>query len=177
MFMEVLTKQDTRSLQILLVDDDAEDRLFITELLEEAFENKLDLKIETAANYADAIACIRKNQYSLALLDFQIGFRNGLDLLHRIHEMGRNFPVVFITGQGDEHVAVEAIKGGAVDYLLKGELNTELIQETILKVAQIPSSEVADHYKQLFTKAAKSKFDFHNFIYLDQLVKMFGGKQ
>lgn len=82
--------------------------------------------------------------FDLVVLDYRIGDRNGLELL-RVFRQRKGFPpVVMITGQGDESLAVDAIRAGAADYLSKQGLTQDALVATLEKALASHPREVAD---------------------------------
>lgn len=92
----------------------------------------LPYEIEIAETVAQGVELLHKSNYDLVLIDYQLPDGTGLELLERIG----NTPSIFITGCGDEMVAVKALKSGAYDYLVKGrELQyLDVLPESIEKV-------------------------------------------
>ncbi|MDA0772390.1 MAG: response regulator [Cyanobacteria bacterium] len=170
----VVQKPAAKQFRILLVDDDPEDQLLMAELIEESFETNFNFVIDEASNYADAVAKLSHTSYDLAILDYKLGYKNGLDLLKRVKELGLNLPVIFVTGQGDEHTAVEAIKGGAVDYLIKGELSVDLVTKTFSKFFQVNKSSLSSSIKKFISahkeQGKQDSVDLKVFMNLDKLV-------
>jgi PAS domain S-box-containing protein len=112
---------------IAIVDDCAEDRMVYRRLLE---CNKQHIyKILEFELAADALECCQRQMPDLILLDFLLPDATGLEFLEELKLCtGRNqLPVVMLTGQGDESVAVQAMKNGAQDYLVKGRLTNEAL--------------------------------------------------
>jgi two-component system, NtrC family, nitrogen regulation response regulator GlnG len=73
----------------------------------------------TAATAADGLAQAAEQNPDVIVLDIQLPDRSGLDLFREIHARAPRRPVVFITAHGTADTAIEAMKGGAFDYLLK----------------------------------------------------------
>lgn len=76
----------------------------------------------TVTQVRDGQSCLDmldRQPYALVLLDYGLPRMNGLEVLRRIREAGLAVPVVMATGQGDERIAVEAMKLGAADYVVK----------------------------------------------------------
>ncbi|MCA8911547.1 MAG: EAL domain-containing protein [Planctomycetes bacterium] len=73
----------------------------------------------TVATGGDAVEWLRENDADLLLIDNVLPDMHALDLLDRIEEVGRHFPFIVTTGNSSESVAVELMKRGAVDYVIK----------------------------------------------------------
>ncbi len=99
---------------ILVVDDDR--GLLI--LIEGALRAEGWI-VATAASGADALAWLQEHSADLLLLDLKLHDVEGRAFISTLADAGRPVPFVVITGQGDERVAVEMMKRGALDYLVK----------------------------------------------------------
>jgi len=75
-----------------------------------------------------------ENSADLMLLDFKPGDMSGNELLQRLEKAGKAIPFIVITGHGDEQLAVDMMKRGAYDYMLKGSSFLELLPATIVRV-------------------------------------------
>jgi len=110
---------------ILVVDDNpAIRRLFERILTAEGF-NML-----SAASLEEASGIINSRKVDMAFIDLFLPDGNGIDLLYAIRKKYEDVPVVVITGHGTIEVAVEAMKAGAFDFLLKPLEHVELIKLT-----------------------------------------------
>jgi len=99
---------------ILIVDDDRGLlRLVQSALRREGFSTA------TAASGQEALQWLTRQQADLLLLDLKLPDLEGRDLIQQLAQRQRSVPFVIITGQGDERVAVEMMKSGALDYLVK----------------------------------------------------------
>ncbi len=119
-------------LKVLIVDDDSDDVLILKDLLHTALRNQ-DFQIESVSCYKQAIAKLVAENYDLCFVDYILGAENGLYLLSRIKQAELTVPVVFVSGQEDERVAVAAIEKGAEEYLLKSELNADIVKQVIFE--------------------------------------------
>lgn len=110
-------------IQLLLVDDNPMDAALAQCLL-----RTLDKELPVVTRWVDsaekAMEEIRRQPYDLLLLDYQLPGASGLDVLAELHKLprARQPAVIMLTASGSEKVAVEAMKGGAKDYLRKDEL-------------------------------------------------------
>ena len=104
-------------MRILHVEDNAVD----ADLVERALGRSLpDSQIEHVATLADARDYLQKpERFDLALIDLKLPDGSGLDLLGEIQDRGHPFPVVMLTGSGDQNAAIAALHSGADDYVSK----------------------------------------------------------
>src|SRR6516162_5314370 len=112
-------------LHVLVVDDDPDTRSNLADILE------LDgYKVETCGTAREALARDNWSEYSAILLDRRLPDGNAEALLPKLRELAPQAAVLVVTGYGDVHSAVAAIRLGAADYLLKpidsGELRARL---------------------------------------------------
>lgn len=108
---------EMRSLQqILLVDDDPNDRLLATRQLKREFPN---LKIQEATNWEQFESALEEDSFDLVITDYDLRWSNGLDVLRAVKDHYPDRPVVMFTDSGTQEIAVEAMKAGLEDYVLK----------------------------------------------------------
>ena len=115
-------------LRILLVDDDEVDRLAVKRLLRRA---GFAAEIDERSDRAGALAAAQQHRYDCVLLDYRLPGTDGVSLLRSLRDRGVGAPVVALTGQGDEEVAVELMKAGAADYLNKNALTPERLERSL----------------------------------------------
>ena len=102
---------------ILLVEDESAH----TELIARAFENnRKQFRLAVAANLKEANSFLATSTPDLAIVDFLLPDGKGTDLLLSEKDLSP-FPIVMMTAYGDENLAVEAMKAGALDYVVKSE--------------------------------------------------------
>src|ERR1019366_9473188 len=82
-------------------------------------------------NYDDAFAAVRRGEYEILLLDYRRGERTGLELLRESQAFNSRPPMILLTGQGDHEIDIEAMKAGAADYLIKGQLNPDMLDRAM----------------------------------------------
>jgi len=111
---------------ILVVDDDQG----LLRLMERTLKRE-GFVTATAGSGKDAIAWLAKNTADLILLDLKLQDIEGKELINQLKSIARLVPFIIITGQGDERVAVEMMKCGALDYLVKDVQFIELVPEVV----------------------------------------------
>src|SRR5262245_32313739 len=107
-----------QTLRVVLIDDDEDYFVIVRDLLAEAQGFHIELK--WFDSYESGLAAISQNYTDVFIVDYRLGAHNGLDLLNEASARKLNSPFILLTGQGDQEIAVEAMKAGAVDYLIKG---------------------------------------------------------
>jgi len=115
-------------LRILLVDDDDVDRLAVKRLLK---QTRFEVSVEERTDRESALAAARPNAFDCVLLDYNLPGTDGLEILTEMRALGDTVPVIALTGQGDEEVAVSLMKAGAVDYLNKNNLTAERLERSL----------------------------------------------
>jgi diguanylate cyclase (GGDEF)-like protein len=125
------------NIRILIAEDDEDDLLIFQELILEGtdwdyyYRRYAEVVVESAITREDVIRKLAESQYDLFFLDYRLGESNGLDILKEIREKGYTLPVIMLTGQGDQEVAVQAMKNGATDYLVKSGLTSESLSKAV----------------------------------------------
>lgn len=114
---------------VLIVDDSPEDAELIADLLDEIDEGAFLTTVNHDA--AKAVHDIRYNDFDLVLVDYNMPGNDGLWLLSELQVECLTIPVIFLTGSGDERVAVQALKLGATDYVSKVDIDAKSLGESI----------------------------------------------
>jgi PAS domain S-box-containing protein len=115
--------------RVLLVDDDEDDFIITRDLISEIGARRYQL--DWVSNYAAALASIRRGEHDICLLDYRLGQNTGLDLLRETRALNLCPPMILLTGQGDQQIDLEAMKAGAADYLVKGQLTANQLDRAI----------------------------------------------
>ncbi len=120
---------------ILIVDDSDEDRATYSRYLKKDIISTY--KIVEAESGEEGLEQLALIQPDLILLDYLLPDFNGLELIEELKTQVRKIPpIIMLTGQGNELVAVEAMKSGVKDYLIKGKLTPETLTISIKNVLQ-----------------------------------------
>lgn len=138
--------------RILLIDDDPEDRVVAMRELSEELPDAEILDIRSAADF-DRV--MREEDFDLVITDYQLRWTTGLDLLRRLKRERPLVPVIMFTASGGEEIAVDAMKSGLDDYIIKSTDQSFKLRNAIRAAAehiarQEALSEAEIRYRDLF---------------------------
>ncbi|PAC30672.1 hybrid sensor histidine kinase/response regulator [Flectobacillus sp. BAB-3569] len=141
------------NIKLLLVDDDEDDYFLTCDYLKQIPGQNIE--VTWAKSFSMAISKLTQIKFDICFFDFRLGAKTGLDLLRIVKEHRISTPMVMLTGKGHKEIDEEAMKLGAMDYLIKGELDTEKIERCIrysLERAQTLQTlrESEAQYKSIF---------------------------
>jgi len=128
-------------LNILLIEDNPGDARLIKEILREAGTADMDVEWET--RLSSGLSRLQQGSISAVLLDLGLPDATGLETVTKVCSRFPEIPVVVLTGQGEEAVAVQAVKRGAQDYLVKGAVDTMVLVRSIRYAIERKQMEVA----------------------------------
>lgn len=114
---------------VLLIEDDEDDYVLVRSLLSKISFASYELK--WVPSYHEALEAAGEDRHDVCLLDFRLGEYDGLELLAELTRRGCRKPIIFLTGQGNHQVDIEAMTLGASDFLIKGELSAPLLERSI----------------------------------------------
>jgi PAS domain S-box-containing protein len=115
--------------RLLIVDDDEDDFIITSDLIHSIPSS--GFSINWCYSYKDALEQMQNRRYDIYFIDYRLGAKTGLDLLKEAIAAGCEEPVILLTGKGNHDVDMEAMRVGAMDYLIKGELNEEKLERSI----------------------------------------------
>jgi len=116
---------------VLLVDDDPMVRAAMTAMLAH-----LGMSVVQAEDGASGLAAIRKSQPDIVLLDLSMPGMPGIDALPVIVNEFPSLPIVVVSGQSLMEDAIEALRRGAWDYIIKPVFNTEILSHVIVRALE-----------------------------------------
>lgn len=116
--------------RLLIVDDDE----LILNIFRLSFFGD-EIVVQTAMSADQAESSFRESRPDAVICDIQLGHVSGLDLYRTFREIDPKVPVIFMTGQGTAHSAIEAMRLGAFDYLLK-PIDADAILRTVARALE-----------------------------------------
>ncbi len=115
--------------KVLLIDDDRL-QFRLTQAHFKSFQTDL-YELDWAATYEEGITRLLSGDYVACLLDYQLGERDGLQLIREAMTQGCRTPIVFLTAETADRVDIAAMNAGALDYLVKGEITPRMIERSL----------------------------------------------
>lgn len=107
-------------LKVLMVEDSEDDELLILRTLHKGGFAPESLRVETAGQMADAL---RGQPWDIVLCDFKLPQFDGLDAIALVYELDLDIPILLVSGSIGEEMAVECMRRGADDYIMKDNLS------------------------------------------------------
>lgn len=135
------------TINILVVEDDEVDRMAVRRALKAA---GMTVEITVAVDCQSAMEAIApardhppptQRSFDCILLDYRLPDGDGLNLVQEIRAAGLKLPLIVLTGQGDEQLAVELMKSGASDYLAKSKVSPETLSRSVRNAVRIYRAE------------------------------------
>ena len=118
------------TIRVLLVEDNPGDARLVEILLSEA-DSPSSFEVTQVGRLDEALECLNQQDFDVVLLDLLLPDSGGLKTVDRVRTVAPGAPVVVLSGQADENVALQALQSGAQDYLIKGQGDGDLIARTI----------------------------------------------
>ena len=120
---------ENKLIPALLVERDAKATRFLRESLSALTTSEIDLAV--AHGVAEALAMLQRAEPHAVLLDLCLSGPEGLETFERIHERAPTIPIVILTCHEDEALALEALRRGAQDYILKSKIDGKILTRVI----------------------------------------------
>jgi len=134
-------------MNLLIIDDTQSDHDITVEFLEEAGG---DYNFFHAFSATEGIEIYSKNHIDCVLLDYNMPDKDGLETLQQLTGFNKSVPIIMITGEGNEFVAVTAMKLGSQDYIPKRILTPSALKRAV---------ERAVEHSEIFRKMEKYRLD------------------
>jgi len=155
----------SNALTVFAVDDDEGELELLSRVLE-GIPN-IDIEIHKYTDPNLALIEFMNHNADLIFLDYQLGEMTAIDLLHQLRRIGDQRPAIVLTGRGDEYAAAELTRAGADDYIIKVDLEVEVLRKAIARALaayakRLSEAEVVKHAFELERaneKLEKAKHD------------------
>jgi signal transduction histidine kinase len=117
------------ALQVLLVEDNAGDARLLREMFSK--ERPDSFQLTHLLRMSEAVNHLTKSHVDIVLLDMGLPDGHGLDTVRRAHAAAPGVPLIVLTGLDDEALADQAMKEGAQDYLIKGQIENRALPRAL----------------------------------------------
>jgi len=124
-----VNKMENEEIKVLLIEDNPGDARLIQEMLTEAGEAWF--QVEYADRLSRGLEHLKNGGVDVVLLDLSLPDSQGLDTFEKVQAQAPAVPVVVLTGFDDETLAVEAMRHGAQDYLVKGDVDSKVLYRAV----------------------------------------------
>jgi len=121
--------QSTSPIRVLLVEDNENDAINIRYLLRIKTFNVYN--VDWASTYSEGREKLQQRQHDIAIFDYRLGEKTGIDLLRESRTLGCRMPIILLTGAESPEIDLEASSAGAADYLDKNSLDTSRLERSI----------------------------------------------
>jgi signal transduction histidine kinase/DNA-binding NarL/FixJ family response regulator len=168
--------------KLLLVEESVGHAELLRAALREASGTDRRFKLVHVVCLADALQCLREAPFDLVLLDLSLPDSKGIETLLRLQDETSTLPVVIMTGLNDEELAVEAMRRGAQDYLVKSDVDSRMVARAIRHAIERKRIDVQlQHQRERqavlheVTLAITSTLDLHSVLdlFLERVSRLF----
>ncbi len=115
---------ETDTIRALLVDDDQGD-FEMTRAIADQIENPL-IQLDWVSTFEEGRDAFEAGEHDIYIVDYFLEDRTGIDLLKEASRQRLKAPVIMLTGRGSHEVDKEAMRAGAADYLVKGQIDPQI---------------------------------------------------
>ncbi len=119
----------TRPINILVIEDDSGDARLIKEMLSDVRGRNINLQM--ADRLSKSAEHLSEGNFDIILLDLSLPDSRGLETFVAVYDRAQTVPIIILSGQDDETVAIKAVQAGAQDYLVKGQVDGVLLVRSI----------------------------------------------
>ncbi|MEB3214246.1 MAG: ATP-binding protein [Leptolyngbyaceae bacterium] len=151
---------NTDTIQVLLVEDDPAD----AHLLQRFLIATTQIELTHVECLEDAIQLLNSSHLDAVLLDLSLPDSRGIDTVRHVHRVSPRTPLLVLTGLDDEETAIAALREGAQDYLVKGEIQRSWLVRAIHYA--IERQQTLDKLQQLNRELARSNQELEQFAHI-----------
>jgi PAS domain S-box-containing protein len=152
-----------KKVEILLFEDNPGDVGLIEEILEELADFPYELK--TVETLSEGLNLLKERPFDVILSDLGLPDSNGIDTFLGIYLRNSQIPIIILTGINDEKIGIDAVKKGAQDYLVKGQVEGRLLNRSIRysierKKAEEELKKSEERYRIVTEQTGQLIYDF-----------------
>ncbi|MEE9376898.1 MAG: hybrid sensor histidine kinase/response regulator [Candidatus Lokiarchaeia archaeon] len=158
---------------VLLIEDNLGDARLIKEMLKEAKIGNYNLIIKNSLS--EGLEELLKNRVDLILLDLMLPDSSGLRSVTILLDKVRDTPVIVLTGRNDEELALNTLKLGIQDYLVKGNIESTLLERSIIYALERHNIKIELKEKEKMVREALFHTKFYEDIFIHNINNTFQG--
>jgi len=141
-----------KPIRVLLVEDSAVDSRLLQLLLGDS--KNMFFAWTCVTTLADALIKLRQEQFDVVLSDLTLPDSHGFETFQALHSQAPAMPMIVLSGTDDDRMALQAVREGAQDYLVKGKVDTHILTRAITYAIERQRAERAlqeseRHYRHL----------------------------
>lgn len=160
---------------VLVVDDDEVDRMLVKRTLKQTHPQLTIIEADTCQL---ALVLIQQQPFDCAFIDYNLPDGNGVELVSEFRSLGIKFPLIALTGQGDEQVAVDLMKAGASDYIKKNNVKPDLFHHILHQCMRLYQAQVeADEVKKQREDLLEQREAFISYMTHDMQTPLVGANR
>ncbi|MDP3481449.1 MAG: response regulator [Desulfoprunum sp.] len=145
------------TLHILLIEDNPGDAELMRVILEDIADPQY--LIRNVQRLAVALEVVRRDHFDIIILDLGLPDSSGLATLRAVIQAAPELPVVVLTGMLDEQIGLDAVKAGAQDFLIKGQIGAQLLIRVLRYAYERNQSEIDLRNSELQTRTILDAID------------------
>ena len=126
-------------IKIFVIEDNPGDLVLIREMIK---DSGLEFELENSETLKEGLETFKKLDYDILLLDLGLPDSDGIETFLKAHSELTNKPIIILTGFSDEEQATNAVSRGAQDYLIKGQVDPNLLSKSIRYALERKKSEL-----------------------------------
>lgn len=150
----------TGETQILMIEDNDQDVEIVRELLD---VDEHEVTLQHRRTLSTGLTFLQEtDSIDLVLLDLSLADAHGLETFHKVHKMFPSIPLVILSGNTDETIAIEAMQDGAQDFLIKGYFNGTLLCRTIRHALERQKQQLELQAKNVALLAISEQLEIAN---------------
>lgn len=123
------SRSEKRAIRLLLVEDNPDDVDLVREFA--ALGDEYLFAISDAGRLSEAVDILSQDSFDLVLCDLGLPDSQGLETFIKLHTMVPDVPIIVLTGMSDRELAMTAVRSGAQDYIMKGEIRGPLLGKAV----------------------------------------------
>lgn len=163
------------TISVLMIDDNEDDIVLMRERLAELADGPYAFNAEVEAG--NVIDRVKETNPAVIFLDYRLSTTTGLEVIREMRKVGLLQPVIVLTGQGDEYLAAEITRAGANAYLIKDDIATTRLPETIEYVLEEARRSAPDRAERSQTLTRLDSLTPRENEVLDEIVNGLTNKQ